>query len=189
MKYLFTVITCMISSIIISQIAYSGPGDIKFGVGANIQSEATGITTTVDYGLGENISIGLRGTYLLGVDEYSNLNAFTIDNGDGSGTIVFFEDPKFTDRFDLRARFNAHLSNVLNISEAFDLYPGLDLGLKNFGTHVGARYFFTDGIGVFTELNLPIARYKNDDDYEIQQTLRKELNNQFNITIGASFNI
>lgn len=189
MKYLFTVFTCMISSIIISQVAYSGAGDIKFGVGANIQSDATGIAATLDYGLGENISIGVKGFYLLGVDEYSNLVAGTTINADGTSSINFYEDPEFTDRFDLRARFSAHLSNVLNVSEAFDVYPGLDLGLKNFGAHIGSRYFFTDGIGVFAEFNLPVARYKNEDDIEIEQTFRKELNNQFNFTIGASFSI
>jgi hypothetical protein len=26
-----------------------------------------------------------------------------------------------------------------------DLYPGLDLGLKNLGAHLGFRYFFSDG--------------------------------------------
>ncbi|MGJ8665586.1 MAG: DUF6646 family protein [Patiriisocius sp.] len=189
MKYLFTVFTCMISSIIISQVAYSGAGDIKFGVGANIQSDATGIAATLDYGLGENISIGVKGLYLLGVENYSSAGQVIVVDENGLPTFTTYEDPEFTDRFDLRARFSAHLSNVLNVSEAFDVYPGLDLGLKNFGAHIGSRYFFTDGIGVFAEFNLPVARYKNEDDIEIEQTFRKELNNQFNFTIGASFSI
>jgi hypothetical protein len=29
-----------------------------------------------------------------------------------------------------------------------DIYPGLDLGLKNFGAHLGF-YFFTEGFGLF----------------------------------------
>lgn len=179
-KNLLIILACFFSSIAFSQ-AYSGNGDIKFSVGANLQADASGISASVDYGLGENISVGIKGLYLLGVEEYS-MQAFTLFEGP-------FEDPELTDRFDLRARFSAHLSNVINIDENFDVYPGLDLGLKNFGAHLGARYFFTTGIGVFAEFNVPVARYKSDDDYTIPQTLRKELNNQFNVTFGVSFNI
>ena len=60
------------------------------------------------------------------------------------------------------------------------MYPGLNLGLKNFGAHLGARYFFTEGFGLFTEFGIPLAKYnKNDNDY----------NNQFVFNFGASFNL
>lgn len=176
MKQLVTVIAVLCSTLMFSQ-AYSGAGDIKFGVGANIQADGTGIASTVDYGLGENISIGVQGIYLLGVEDYE---------ADSLGII---ENPEFSDRFDIRARFNANLGNVINISESFDAYPGLNLGLKNFGFHTGVRYFFTSGFGVFGEVNIPIARYQQEEDFTIPQRPRKELNNQVNITIGASFNI
>jgi hypothetical protein len=39
-----------------------------------------------------------------------------------------------------------------------DLYPGLDLGLKNLGAHLGFRYFFSDGFGLFAEAGVPIAK-------------------------------
>jgi hypothetical protein len=61
------------------------------------------------------------------------------------------------------------------------LYPGLNLSLKNFGGHVGARYFFTEGFGVFTEANFPLAKYDNDDLVDIH--------NQFVFNIGAVFNL
>ena len=38
-----------------------------------------------------------------------------------------------------------------------DLYPGLHLGTRNFGGHLGFRYFFTDGFGVYAETAVPIA--------------------------------
>lgn len=38
--------------------AFTGAGDNKFQVGANLQDEATGINLSYDYGLGENISVG-----------------------------------------------------------------------------------------------------------------------------------
>lgn len=143
--------------------AYEGKGDQKFQVGANLQENGTGIIASFDYGLGQNISVGAISSYLLG-----------IDNGIDDGA---------RERFDAKARFSAHLGPVMGISDQFDLYPGLDLGLKNFGFHTGARYFFSDGIGVYTELGFPIARYKTED-----LTPAEKLHNQFNISIGATFN-
>ena len=176
MKTLFTFILALASTAIFAQ-AYTGKGDTKFQVGANIQAEGTGINATYDLGIGENISFGLSSVYLLGVTDFEE------------DTLGLVENAEFLDRFDLRARFNANLSNVLNIDENFDLYPGLNLGLKNFGGHLGARYFFTEGFGVYTEFQVPFASYSKDEDYEIQEVLRKELNDQFNVSFGAVFNI
>lgn len=142
---------------------YSGRGDQKFQVGANLQNNGTGITASYDYGLGENISIGAISSYVLGLNS-------AIDNG-------------ARERFDAKARFSAHLGPLMGISDRFDLYPGLDLGLKNFGFHTGARYFFSDGIGVFTELGFPIAKYDTGD-----LSPAEELHNQFVINLGVTFN-
>jgi len=144
--------------------AFKGKDDNKFQVGANFQSNGTGLNASYDYGIGENISLGLSSTYLLGVEDEL--------------------DADFKDRFDVRARFNANIGNVLAIDENFDVYPGLSFGLKNFGGHLGMRYFFTDGFGIYTELNTPFAKYNTDD-----LTPAEELNNQFTINIGASFNL
>jgi hypothetical protein len=144
--------------------AFTGKGDSKLQIGANIQDGGTGITVTTDFGIGENLSYGFLATYLLGVDE------------------ILGEKPDFGDRADIKARLNANIGNVIGISEKFDFYPGLDLGLKNFGGHVGARYFFTEGFGLYSEAGFPIARYDKDPvGFEY-------LNNQFVWQIGASFN-
>ena len=73
---------------------------------------------------------------------------------------------------------------MVNISDNFDIYPGLNLSLKNFGGHLGMRYFFTDGFGLYTEFNVPLAKY----DTGIL-TPGEELFNQFTINIGASFSL
>ena len=163
MKNLILLLSILSVSLVSAQ-AYKGKGDNKFQVGANVQDGGTGINVSYDFGAGENISFGFSSTYLLNVDDA--LNA------------------EFDDRFDIRARFNANLGNVINIDENFDLYPGLSLGLKNFGGHLGARYFFTEGFGVYTELNVPLAKYKNDD-----LNRAETLHNQFTVNIGASFNL
>jgi len=148
----------------INSQAFTGAGDNKFQVGANFQDEATGINLSYDYGLGENISVGVSSSYSLGIDDRL--------------------DADFGDRFDLKARFNANIGNVLNIDENFDLYPGLNLSFKNFGGHVGARYFFSPGFGIYTEASFPLAKY-SDDKSEVGYYIH----NQFAINIGASFNL
>lgn len=152
--------------------AYSGKGDVKFQVGANFQNNGTGIMGSLDFGLGENISVGVASAYLLGIDKVRDL--------DGN------EEPfaKFDDRFDLKARFNANLGNVINVDDNFDVYPSLYASLKNFGGHLGARYFFTSGFGVFTEVNVPFAKYNTD-----RLTSAEKLHNQVSVNLGASFNI
>lgn len=142
--------------------AFKGKGDQKFQIGASFQNHGKGINGTYDYGVGENISLGLASTYVIAVDDDINAD--------------------FGDRFDFKARFNANISSVIGISE-FDLYPGLSFSLKNFGGHVGARYLFTDGFGVFAEAAFPIAKY--DTGY---LTAAEKLNNQFVFNLGASFN-
>lgn len=160
MKHILLILALASVSLISGQ-AFQGKGDQKFQVGANIQDAATGINASFDYGLGENISIGVSSSYALGAD-----------NAD------------FGDRFDLRARFNANLGNVINVDKNFDIYPGLSLSLKNFGGHVGARYFFTTGFGVFTEATFPLAKYNNN-----KLDFGYDINNQFALNIGASFNL
>lgn len=163
MKNLFLIIALVFVSFVNAQ-AYEGKGDQKFQIGANIQDEATGINVSFDYGLGDNISVGVSSSYSLGIDERL--------------------DADFGDRFDLKARFNANLGSVINIDENFDFYPGLSLSLKNFGGHVGARYFFSPGFGIFTEATFPLAKYSNDE-----LEIGYYIHNQFALNIGAVFNL
>ncbi len=163
MKKIFFIIALTSVSLINAQV-FKGKGDQKFQVASNFQDEATGLNVSYDYGLGENISVGVSSTYALGID--SRLDA------------------DFGDRFDLEARFNANLGNVININDNLDVYPGLNLSLKNFGGHVGARYFFSDGFGVFTEANFPLAKYSND-----KSKVSYYIHNQFTLNIGATFSL
>lgn len=145
--------------------AFEGKGDTKFQVGANFQDNATGINASFDYGIGENMSVGVSSSYALG----------------GASGI---NDVDFLDRYDLKARFNANLGNVLAIDDNLDIYPGLNLSLKNFGGHLGGRYFFAEGFGVYLEFNAPFAKYDTKS-----LTSAEKLHNQFTVNIGAVFNI
>lgn len=168
MKTLLIIISILSFQFTFAQ-AYHGQGDLKFQIGANFQNNGTGIMGSLDYGLGENISVGIASAYLLGIDR------ITVD-----GKEVPFAE--FKDRFDLKARFNANLGNVINIDDNFDVYPGLYVSLKNFGGHLGARYFFSQGFGLFTELNVPISKYNTDD-----LTRAEKLHNQVSVNLGVSF--
>jgi hypothetical protein len=147
--------------------AFRGKGDSKFNVGADFQNNSTGVQATYDYGLGQNISVGLTFGYALGVDGV-----------EPDGTT-----PNFDKRAMVRARFNANLGSVLNIDPNLDIYPGLGLSTKNFGGHLGARYFFSEGFGLYTEMAVPFAKYDTG-----VLTPGQELYNQFVLSLGTSFN-
>lgn len=163
MRKFFTLIFLVGFSIVNAQ-SFIGKADSKFQVGANLQEHATGINLSYDYGLGENFSVGVSSSYALGVADFINAD--------------------FADRIDIRARFNANLGSVLNIDENFDFYPGLSLGLKNFGAHAGVRYFFSQGFGLYSEFGFPIAKYDTS-----QLTTAEKIHNRIYFNIGASFNL
>ncbi len=163
MKNYIAILFLLVGTTAVLAQGYSGKGDQKLQIGAILQDRGTGITASYDYGLGENISIGAVSSYVLGVGD-------EVDKGARK-------------RFDAKARFSAHLGPVMGVSDRFDLYPGLNLGLKNFGFHTGARYFFSEGFGVYTELGFPIARYDTGD-----LSPADKLHNQFTVNLGASFN-
>ncbi len=164
MKKIIT-LSLLLSFGFINAQAFKGKGDIKAQVGANIQDGGTGIQLSTDFGIGENMSYGFTVSYLLSVQEILGVK------------------PEFGDRIDVKARFNANLGNVIGLDKKMDVYPGLDLGLRNFGAHLGFRYFFSEGFGLYTEAGIPIAKYDTNitgfDNY----------NNQFTVNIGASFNL
>jgi outer membrane protein G len=163
MKKLILIVSILSVSLVNAQ-AFIGSGDNKFQVGANLQDYATGVNVSYDFGVGENMSLGVSSSYALGISEVIGAS--------------------FEDRFDIKGRFNANLGNVLNIDDNFDVYPGLNISLKNFGGHLGARYFFTKGFGVFTELNVPLAKYETGT-----LSANNKIHNQFTVNLGASFNL
>jgi hypothetical protein len=155
------IVVALITVGFVNAQAYKGKGDKKFQIGANFQDGGIGIQSSIDFGLGENISLGIVGLYILGGSEIDEVDT--------------------EDRIDFRARFNANIGNVINLDPNFDLYPGLSLGLKNFGGHIGARYLFSKGFGVFTEVAFPIAKYDTNSSIDY--------NNQTTLCIGACFDI
>ncbi len=162
MKKILLILALIATTAATAQV-YTGKGDQKFQVGADFQSGSTGVQATYDYGVGENISFGLTAAYALGIDDDVSVD--------------------FDERAMLRLRFNANIGNVINIDPNLDIYPGLGFSTKNFGGHLGARYFFTDGFGLYTEAAVPFASYKTED-----LTPAEDLYNQFTISFGMSFN-
>ena len=164
MRKLIIVAAILTASMVNAQ-AYKGKGDIKAQVGLNVQDHGTGINVGADFGLGENMSYGFVASYLLSVEKAGDIK------------------PDFADRADFKVRFNANLGNVFKLDKKMDIYPGLNLGTRNFGAHLGFRYFFTEGFGIYTEAGIPLAKYdSNVEGFE-------EYNNQFVFQIGASFNL
>ena len=146
--------------------AFTGKGDTRYQIGANFQKGGTGIMTSIDFGLGESFSIGAQAGYVLGAKEIDNAGK-----------------PAFGDRFDAKVRFNANLGNVIGLPANVDVYPGLNVGLKNFGGHLGTKVFFNKGFGLFAEAQFPFAKY-ND-----KEKVYRNLNNQFVMNVGVSFDL
>lgn len=144
--------------------AFSGNGDEKFQVGGNFQNRGTGITASMDFGVAENLSYGFVATYLLNTERINGIKA------------------NFEDRADVKVRINANIGNILGLGDAVDFYPGLHLGTRNFGGHLGFRYFFSEGFGLYSEASTPLAKYKNNP------VGFDHLNNQFVFNFGAVFN-
>ncbi|QEE50329.1 hypothetical protein FUA48_12295 [Flavobacterium alkalisoli] len=158
------VVAALFAANFLSAQAFNGKGDTKLQIGATLQDGGSGIAGTVDFGLGDNLSFGFQAGYMLGADE------------------ILGEKADFVDRVDAKVRLNANLSDVIGL-EQLDVYPGLNLGIHNFGAHLGFRYFFTDGFGLYTESSIPIATYKSSPEGF------DKYNNQFIWQIGASFNL
>jgi len=152
--------------------AFYGRGDVILQIGADFQSKATGISGSLDFGLADNISIGVVSSYVLGLERVK----------DNNGNEVPIAD--FKDRFDIKGRLNAHLGNLFSSESRFDIYPGLYLSTKNFGGHVGVRYFFTYGLGIFSEVHFPISKFDTGT-----LTPAEKLNNQTTFNIGLAFGI
>ncbi|WBV51385.1 DUF6646 family protein [Chryseobacterium gambrini] len=134
MKKLFFMFVLMLAGTFVNAQAWTGKGDQKINAGLSSWGYGTGITGTYDYGLNKLISVGAGLNIYF--DNYK-------DNDDKNRAFVF-------------GRINFHLKDALQLPEKLDIYPGADVGVvgSNFGlgAHIGARYFFTERIGVFAEV-------------------------------------
>lgn len=134
MKKLFFMFAVMLAGTFVNAQAWTGKGDQKINAGLSAWGYGTGITGTYDYGLNKLISVGAGLNIYF--DNYKN-------NDDKNRAFVF-------------GRINFHLKDALQLPEKLDIYPGADVGVvgSNFGlgAHIGARYFFTERIGVFAEV-------------------------------------
>lgn len=130
MKILIGAIFFLFLTNTIKAQSYSGKGDNKIQVGYNIYGYGNGIKATYAYGLSEQFSLGAGATYYF--------------NNDVNDYFIYG-----------RACF--HLGPLLDLPTELDIYPGIELGYlssNNIGVagYLGVRYFFTDNIGVYTEL-------------------------------------
>lgn len=141
-KILISLVLLLSVNTIVNAQAWDGKGDTKINVGYefysyyplnSIDDARDGISTSIDYGISENISIGSGINYNI---KYTN----------------FY--------FNLRTDY--HFQNLLELRSNFDVYAGADVGLNtnysdfkkkiDFGLHVGTRFMFTDVIGIYLEI-------------------------------------
>ena len=82
-KLLFALVFVLAVSSVNAQ-AFEGKEDMKFQIGANFQDNGTGIVVAYDYGLGENFSLGLSSSYVLGVEELISVTTLPLSHCWGS---------------------------------------------------------------------------------------------------------
>ena len=66
MKKLATVLA-FITAFMMQAQAFKGNGDLKGQIGTGLQDGGTGIFLSTDFGVGQNMSVGFTGNYLLSV--------------------------------------------------------------------------------------------------------------------------
>lgn len=120
-----------------------------------------------EYGVTDRIGLGISFAYA--TNEWS----YRYESTDGQGNTVYYNESTERDTYSVLARFNYHFGN----SERFDPYFGFGLGYRDanwksnttgpdggsgvdlkslmpfgFEFTLGARYFFTDNIGLYAEV-------------------------------------
>ena len=146
-KQILIIILLLSTSAIIAQGPnLKGQTQINFGVG--FSSWGVPVYVGFDYGVHRNISLGAEVSYRGYSDNEGNSNYHH--------SIIGFS-----------GNANYHFNNVLNIPSPWDVYAGLNLGFyawnspKDYdgnynsglgmGAQIGARYFFSDRVGVNLE--------------------------------------
>jgi hypothetical protein len=125
----FVLVLCLAVSHMQSQ-SFEGKGDAKVNIGFDVYGNGNGIKAAFDYGLSDLFSVGAGASFYFSNDE--------------------------NDYF-LYLRTNVHLGIVMDLPPKFDIYPGAEIGYLSsndigLSGYLGLRYFFTDKIGIFTEI-------------------------------------
>lgn len=145
--------------------AFDGDDDNKIYVGYLNAGGLSGAVVGYDKGVNDWLSIGFGASYLA-KDKHD------VDN-DGVNT-----------RLDLMLTGNYHWQEILKLPMAVDVYSGLHVGLRTAGLQAGARYNFSETLGVFLEARqnlLTISKSSNDRKCYYYK--------KFCFSVGLTFNL
>ncbi|MBC7641333.1 MAG: hypothetical protein H7174_03190 [Flavobacterium sp.] len=134
--------------------AYDGDDDSQLILGYVRIKDVSGIELQSDKGVGDVVSFGARITYLF------------VENPqitDSQGNTYTF-DIKGIDKFNLGAFVRLHFSETFKLSEKFDPFLGLDISLKGFAAHGGAKYSLNDNFCVFGQFTNGFGSLYNAND-------------------------
>ncbi|MEN8124703.1 MAG: DUF6646 family protein [Bacteroidota bacterium] len=128
-KFRLFLLLVFFTTVIFSQ-SYDGKGDIKLSIGYDLYGFGNGIRANLDYGLTDIFSVGAGASY-------------------------YFSNPD--NDYYLYGRTAIHLGLLLDFHSKFDLYPGIQVGYLSgndigFDAFIGAKYFFTEKIGIYAEI-------------------------------------
>jgi outer membrane protein G len=133
-----------------------GCGNSRFFAAASIQKNGVGGQLTFDYGISNFFSWGISSGYVLFSNDPTNT-----DNVQSNDLVI--------EKSDFKLRFNAHIGSAIRNNEKFDIYTGVNVGLRNIGNHTAVVYDFNKRWGVALEGVIPIYKKNlikpNDPDY------------------------
>ncbi|MCB0459891.1 MAG: outer membrane beta-barrel protein [Flavobacteriaceae bacterium] len=152
MKKLILLAFLLITSFGFSQRILEGDTELNAGIGFSSGGWALPVYGGIDYGITDDISVG-------GMVSFSSQN-YNYTGGKYKGKWM-----------SIGANGNYHFNTLLDIPDEFDVYAGLTLAYNSFSydypsgdytfsnkasgvgfaAQIGARYFFTDTIGVNLE--------------------------------------
>ena len=145
--------------------AFDGDDDNKIYAGYLNAGGLSGAVVGYDKGVNDWLSIGFGASYLA-------KDSKDVDN-DGVNT-----------RLDLMFTGNYHWQEALKLPMAVDVYSGLHVGLRTAGLQAGARYNFSETLGVFLEARqnlINISKSSNDPDCYYYK--------KFCFSVGLTFNL
>lgn len=161
-KLILTLALCLMGAMSASAQAFDGDADWKLGLGYNNIGGKSGAELWLDYGLNDYLSLGVKCKVLLLGDNES--------------------DDSFLDGCDMNFMFNYHWCELLKLPSRFDFYTGVVLGLRNGGLMGGARYNFSERVGIYAEVQQNLFRtFCNDEQ-------NRHFKNKFGFAAGLTIN-
>ncbi len=148
--------------------AFDADYDFKIFAGYLNKGGKSGVLLGAEYGRSRFFSFGCFAQAL-----------FNVKNDDG-------EKMEFISCTELNFRCNFHWTDVFHLPSNFDIYTGINTGLRAVGLQGGIRYNFSERFGLYGEVQQPLMRTFVSDDKDFYNKL---FSKKFGFSVGFTINL